>query len=144
MNRLPIGFLALPLLAFFIFACVTSSAAQPAQCEKKFTTLVFGDSIAWGQGLDDEDKFVNIVDRWLQTRVGATCIHMHGHAGATVDQPGQNNAILAKIRPEESLNTTPRDAESLLDDKFEMTGIGEVNISYPTIPEQVRRATEDP
>src|SRR5262245_17460634 len=121
MNQLTRSIPALALLSVFIFVFVTTSAAQPADCEKGFKTLVFGDSILWGEGLQDEDKFVNIVGRWLQARVGAPCLPvMHAHAGATIEEPGQNNGILAKLKDEDSLKFTPKDGESLLRDNFGM------------------------
>lgn len=47
--------------------------------------LVLGDSIMWGQGLRDEEKFSSRVKCWLQERTDREVkVHVEAHSGAVI------------------------------------------------------------
>jgi len=56
--------------------------------------ILFGDSIAWGQGLNQADKFSTLISNRLATYLGAQGIgvelHSYAHSGATVWPDGTN------------------------------------------------------
>jgi hypothetical protein len=54
---------------------------------RAFEMVVFGDSIMWGQGLDDEQKFTYKVQKWLEQRLPGTTVHRHvfAHSGARIE-----------------------------------------------------------
>lgn len=55
--------------------------------------LVLGDSIMWGQGLDDESKFSRRVERWLEQRLGrAVRRDVFAHSGARIARNAQGDA----------------------------------------------------
>lgn len=103
---------------------LTASAAV-AQCpvdakpsaEDPMQMLVLGDSIMWGQGLKQEQKFWWRVKCWLQEKTGREVqTHVEAHSGAHLS----------------GLSTSPR---------FRSDN-GEVNLPYPTINEQVDKAVQ--
>ena len=51
-----------------------------------FEMLVFGDSIMWGQGLREEQKFSTAIQEWLRTRMPGTMVnrHVYAHSGARI------------------------------------------------------------
>lgn len=53
---------------------------------RPFEMLVLGDSIMWGQGLKDEQKFSYKVDRWLRANLPGINVHRHvlAHSGARI------------------------------------------------------------
>lgn len=78
--------------------------------------LVLGDSIMWGQGLEDPNKFWWRVKSWLQEKTGRNVKEkILAHSGAAIELP----------------ISTDREFNS--DD-------GEVNLLWPTINEQVEAA----
>lgn len=95
---------------------------DPATSETKvneletLNMLVLGDSIMWGQGLRDRDKFWWRIRNWLQEKTGRRVQErIEAHSGAAIEV---NN-------PLESIFTSNN---------------GEVNLLTPTINEQVDRA----
>jgi hypothetical protein len=84
-----------------------------------FNMLVLGDSIMWGQGLRDRDKFWWRIKNWLQEKTGRRVQErIEAHSGAAI----QINA------PSESIFTSNN---------------GEVNLLTPTINEQVDHALRE-
>jgi lysophospholipase L1-like esterase len=80
--------------------------------------LVLGDSIMWGQGLREEEKFSSRVKSWLQEKTDREVkVHFEAHSGAVIS------------------------AAPAAPPKF-VTADGEVNMSTPTINEQLDRAIE--
>ncbi len=56
-------------LAATLAAPLFAQSAAPTLAARPFNMLVIGDSIMWGQGLREEQKFYHQVYRWLQTEV---------------------------------------------------------------------------
>jgi lysophospholipase L1-like esterase len=82
---------------------------------------VFGDSIMWGEGLAERNKFSCRVRNWLERKTGRRVTYrLFAHAGATVERDDIND-------PD---HFGPWWTERA-------GGIGEINVSYPTINEQL-------
>ncbi|MGH9871824.1 MAG: SGNH/GDSL hydrolase family protein [Pyrinomonadaceae bacterium] len=91
---------------------VNPAAGDPLQM------LVLGDSIMWGQGLRDDEKFSTRVKCWLQEKTNREVkLHIEAHSGAVI-----SGSTLA----------TPT---------F-MSSNGEVNMTSPTINEQLDHAIQ--
>jgi lysophospholipase L1-like esterase len=88
-----------------------------------FNMLVVGDSVMWGQGLREPEKFYSLVKAAIQERNPGVQIRMvvRAHSGATIgfSKPG----------------TAPR---------LVVEPVGEVPTRYPTIKEQVETFTGPP
>lgn len=105
--------------------------AQPATNPRRpLRMLVLGDSVMWGQGLREENKFSYMVRDWLcKERNGGSCsnkedvqIHVEAHSGATVyKKKGDDDNFLRTVTP----RVYP----------------GEVNFPNPTVQGQVTLAT---
>jgi lysophospholipase L1-like esterase len=54
--------------------------------------LALGDSIMWGQGNTDENKFVNLVCAWLRGKGQQTALTSLAHSGAVVSPTGNDAA----------------------------------------------------
>ena len=80
--------------------------------------LVLGDSIMWGQGLKDEEKFSSRVKCWLQEQTNREVkVHVEAHSGAVVS------------------------GSALAQPTFTASD-GEVNLTSPTINEQLDHAVQ--
>ena len=80
--------------------------------------LVLGDSIMWGQGLKDEEKFSSRVKCWLQEQTNREVkVHVEAHSGAVIS------------------------GSALAQPSF-TTSDGEVNLTSPTINEQLDHAVQ--
>lgn len=57
-----------------------------------FHMVVIGDSVAWGNGLNDEDKYYYLVADWLQKELNRTIdVSVYAHSGATISgEPGKS------------------------------------------------------
>lgn len=56
-----------------------------AETEKTFEVLVAGDSLIFGQGLKDENKFYNLVKNWLQVELKCEVnVNLKAHSGARI------------------------------------------------------------
>ena len=78
--------------------------------------LVLGDSIMWGQGLRDEEKFSSRVKCWLEEKTDREVkVHVEAHSGAVISG---------------AIATRP----------LYRTANGEVNLTSPTINEQLDHA----
>jgi hypothetical protein len=61
--------------------------------------LVLGDSILWGQGLNEADKATSLLrDAWGAAEQGEVNVHRFAHSGADVWEDGQSG-VLAAINP---------------------------------------------
>ncbi|HEY0169566.1 MAG TPA: hypothetical protein VGB98_00835 [Pyrinomonadaceae bacterium] len=82
-----------------------------------FEMLVLGDSVVWGQGLGEGDKFYTLVRRGLEEELLRRPVRqlVKAHSGATI-LPDRSPCVVAS---------------------------GEVNISTPTITYQIRLALDD-
>jgi len=117
-NRSPLFLLG--LIIFVLSASSNASAdcpnpAKPAN-GAPLHMLVIGDSIMWGQGLREEEKFSERVKCWLEEKINREVkVHREAHSGAVI-----SNVSLPPI---------PFKARS-----------GEVNLDTPTINEQLDQA----
>jgi lysophospholipase L1-like esterase len=83
-----------------------------------FQMLVIGDSIMWGQGLKDDEKFSSRVKCWLQEKTGREVkLHVEAHSGAVISGSPAERAAFT-------------------------TSNGEVNMTSPTINEQLDHAID--
>jgi lysophospholipase L1-like esterase len=90
---------------------IKPSVAAPLQM------LVIGDSILWGQGLREEEKFSSRVKCWLQEKTGREVkVHVEAHSGALLSGGSAKPAFTATS--------------------------GEVNLTTPTINEQLDHAIQ--
>jgi lysophospholipase L1-like esterase len=114
---------AVSILASVVFLILTSTVAR-ADCvsqvqlaaDDPLHMLVIGDSIMWGQGLRDDEKFSSRVKCWLEEKTRREVkVHVEAHSGAVI------SGTFAAQAP----YTSPD---------------GEVNLSSPTINEQLDRA----
>lgn len=113
------------LAAMILIAAVSVAPAQvrdPATSETRVTELetlnmlVLGDSIMWGQGLRDRDKFWWRIKNWLQEKTGRRVQErIEAHSGAAIEVNNPSDSIFSSTN-------------------------GEVNLLTPTINEQVDRA----
>ena len=79
--------------------------------------LVIGDSIMWGQGLEEDEKFTSRVKCWLEEKILRPVeVHVEAHSGAVISV---------------AATTTPSGFAS---------PSGEVNLTTPTINEQLDQA----
>jgi lysophospholipase L1-like esterase len=120
-KLLPLGLVVL----FFLTA-----APAFADCANSVTPssndalhmLVLGDSIMWGQGLSEEEKFSSRVKCWLQEKTNREVkVHVEAHSGAVI------GAVMA--------------AESAARLRFTTTN-GEVNLTMPTVNQQLDHAIQ--
>jgi lysophospholipase L1-like esterase len=114
------------VLCLIVFVILCAPAAL-AQCPAKavaispgdpFHMLVLGDSVMWGQGLRDEEKFSARLKCWLEEKINReVSVHVEAHSGAVIS--------------------------AVANDPTEfVTSDGEVNRSRPTINLQLDHAIE--
>lgn len=103
-------------------ALVTAARTPAALClppddPAPFEMLVLGDSVVWGQGLSEGDKFYTLVGRGLEEELLRRPVRrlVKAHSGATI-LPDRSPCVVAS---------------------------GEVNISTPTITYQIQLALDD-
>jgi lysophospholipase L1-like esterase len=113
---------ALHFLCLLVFVVVSAPSAV-ADCLNKrvldadpLHMLVLGDSVMWGQGLREEEKFSSRVKCWLEEKLDRkVTVHVEAHSGAVI-------------------SGAPADRLEFV------TSDGEVNNSSPTINEQLDHA----
>ena len=116
-------FLIGPGLVLLFFLTATTATAACANEIKpsgaaSLQMLVLGDSIMWGQGLREEEKFSSRVKCWLEEKTNREVqVHVEAHSGAVIS----------------AAPATPP--------KF-LTANGEVNLGTPTINEQLDHAIQ--
>ena len=97
-------------------------AKADADRAKPLVMAIFGDSIVWGQGLKERDKFWCRTKQWLELKTRRHVAHkVYAHAGAIIDEASLEKndfELLVKVDPQGE----------------------EVNLSFPTIPQQVETA----
>lgn len=121
-GGLPIGrreFLSVSALLPFILG--RTALAQ----EDRFRFLVIGDSLVWGQGLNEPDKFYSLTQDWLEREhlLRPVDLKVKAHSGAT-------------------LKPVPEEAEAFRRTGFDATRSfhPEINVSIPTIGTQIDQA----
>lgn len=112
----------LAILALLVLVPTVAHAACPNQVEPPaddpLQMLVIGDSIMWGQGLRDEEKFSTRVQCWLQEKTNrAVKLQVEAHSGAVIS------------------------GSALAQPTFRASD-GEVNLTSPTINEQLDHAIQ--
>lgn len=84
--------------------------------------LVLGDSIMWGQGLEQKEKFTYLLKEWLEQELDrAVNLFVYAHSGATIEsysKPHDEKIKSGKMQPL----------------------YGEVNVSFPSIGTQATMA----
>jgi len=104
--------LFLTTTAAFADCPVNPSGSDPLQM------LVIGDSIMWGQGLRDDEKFSSRVKCWLQEKTNREVkLHMEAHSGAVISGSASAQPVFTSIN-------------------------GEVNMTSPTINDQLDHAVQ--
>lgn len=108
------------LTLLFIFGSGTAALASCPDPQPSggvpLQVLVIGDSIMWGQGLREEEKFSARVKCWLQSKINRPVeIHREAHSGAVIS--------LSAPAPPPFVSAN-----------------GEVNLTTPTINEQLDQA----
>ena len=101
--------------------------AQSPKTKRPFRMLVLGDSVMWGQGLEDEHKFSYKIRGWIcAQRNNGSCpdkedvqIHVEAHSGALIARPEKDNQ--KKEEDRFTRNVAP------------VRYPGEVNNDYPTV-----------
>lgn len=80
--------------------------AESAKTKRPFRMLVLGDSVMWGQGLEDGHKFSYKIQDWIcAQRNGGVCqnkddvqTHVEAHSGALIAQPTKDDQIKKEER----------------------------------------------
>jgi lysophospholipase L1-like esterase len=108
-----IVFVILSAPAAFAQCQTTTAAVSPGD---PFHMLVLGDSVMWGQGLRDEEKFSSRLKCWLEEKINREVgVHVEAHSGAVISAVSNDPAEF-------------------------VTSDGEVNRSNPTINLQLDHA----
>lgn len=95
-----------------------------AQSAKDFEMLVVGDSLIWGQGLEEKDKFYTLTQKWLQTELSKQVnLKVKAHSGATIFLHEKETQLLKKVGKSETEEFYP-----------------EVNTAFPTLKTQIEIA----
>jgi lysophospholipase L1-like esterase len=114
---------SLPIAGIVVLLLLTSTAAfghcpvNPSGGDP-LQMLVIGDSIMWGQGLRDDEKFSSRVQCWLQEKTEREVkVHMEAHSGAVISGSASVQPAFTSIN-------------------------GEVNMTSPTINDQLDHAVQ--
>jgi lysophospholipase L1-like esterase len=114
---------SLPIFGIVLLLLLTSTAAFgdcPANPSggDPLQMLVIGDSIMWGQGLRDDEKFSSRVKCWLQEKTDREVkLHVEAHSGAVISGSASAQPAFTSIN-------------------------GEVNMTSPTINDQLDHAIQ--
>ena len=94
---------------------------------RPFTILCLGDSVMWGQGLEESTKFTSLVKTWLEGKLPGRIIsrQVYARSGATIAPDGEV--------PDES------HVAAWMNDR----SLGEVPCSWPWVRQQVAVARDD-
>jgi len=114
---------SLPVVGIVVLLFLTTTAAfgdcpvNPPPGDP-LQMLVIGDSIMWGQGLRDDEKFSARVKCWLQEKTDREVkLHMEAHSGAVISGSASAQPAFTSIN-------------------------GEVNMTSPTINDQLDHAVQ--
>jgi lysophospholipase L1-like esterase len=112
------------IATFFVADRTGFSFAQKA---KDFEMLVVGDSLIWGQGLEEKDKFYTLTKNWLQTEFNKQVnLKVKAHSGATIFLHEKESELLKKAEKPETEEFYP-----------------EVNVVFPTLETQIKIAKSE-
>ncbi len=113
LHRLCVAATVMVVIAVAGSAQELGPVASKTNAQDPLNMLVLGDSIMWGQGLEDRDKFWWRIKDWLEEKTGREVMEkIEAHSGAAIEAP---------TRPE----------------RMFVSKDGEVNLIWPTINEQV-------
>jgi hypothetical protein len=121
-----------PLFAAFalLAAFVASSTQHFGQSAKPFELLVVGDSLIWGQGLEEKDKIYTHVANWLRdgglNGARRVSVKVKAHSGSTVKFHAEDAAAYRKAGRDETFYYKP-----------------EVNVSFPSTWKQIEVAASE-
>jgi hypothetical protein len=112
----------------------TSAASQTPAAKRPLRMLALGDSVMWGQGLHDQNKFSYRIREWLCGRRGdpqcrseqSVQLHVEAHSGAVLSKPDDD-------RKKEEEDRFKRAT-------YPLRYAGEVNHGYPTLWGQLELA----
>ena len=94
---------------------------------RPFDILVIGDSLVWGQGLNEEQKFYRIIKEWIRDDVwadeGRVRVNVKAHSGATINLSDAEAGALLAAEGDVASGVHP-----------------EINVSFPTIKKQLHVA----
>jgi len=114
---------SLPIVGIVLLLLLTSTAVfgdcpvNPSGGDP-LHMLVIGDSIMWGQGLRDDEKFTSRVKCWLQEKTDREVkLHVEAHSGALISGSASAQPAFTSIN-------------------------GEVNMTSPTINDQLDHAVQ--
>src|SRR5437879_5500687 len=81
-----------PVLA--IAVALPTRSAYPAG-GRPFNMIVIGDSIMWGQGLEEGDKISTGVQQWVRTQLFGLQVkrEVFAHSGAVIGPDGGDNRL---------------------------------------------------
>jgi lysophospholipase L1-like esterase len=93
-----------------------------------FHMLVLGDSLVWGQGLPTQDKFHFLISEWIRDDIwnglGLVHVDVRSHSGATIELLDEEAEAYSRA------------------ELAETTIHPEINVSYPTIRDQLSAAKD--
>lgn len=112
-------------------AAAAARQTAPAVTRRPLRMLALGDSVMWGQGLLDKNKFTYKLRDWLCARRGdvgcqGVQLHVEAHSGAVISEPDGGREREAERRF--TRDTSP------------VRYAGEVNNAYPTVWGQLELA----
>ncbi len=88
------------------------------EAERPFDFLVVGDSLIWGQGLEEKDKFYALTKNWLENEFFGgrrrVALKMKAHSGATIFLHDDEAAALKKTGRTENTFFDPEVAVGFL------------------------------
>lgn len=123
--------------------------------QRPYCIVVLGDSIAWGQGLRDEEKFPELVRLWLGSQLAGRTVEKwsFAHSGAVLgpdpgdgaaplpgEVPARSPSVLAQLAavPNELATVRPSDVDLvLLDGGINDVGVHDILTIDPTIRDPV-------
>ena len=114
---LPVGLIGLILLTAMTALADCANEVKPAN-DDALQMLVIGDSIMWGQGLREEEKFSSRLRCWLQEKTNReVTVHVEAHSGAVISAGSETRLSFTAVN-------------------------GEVNLPTPSVNEQLDRAIQ--
>lgn len=116
-------------ISLLISANARAFSSRAAGAERPFRFLVIGDSLIWGQGLEEKDKTYTTVADWLRSQAF----------------PGREVDVKVKAHSGATIRFDPKEAEAYRragrDESFHYQG--EVNVAFPSMWKQVEMAAEE-
>ena len=100
----------------------------PGVSAERFDILVIGDSLVWGQGLLEEQKFYSLTRDWIRDEIVPdrnVGLLVKAHSGATIKLSEEEAKVLRAAGKDMGRHYHP-----------------EINISFPTIEDQVRSSVQ--